>query len=335
MSACVIAHKKERSVLLFHMLQVTISSFSYVEEPSTKEILSNINFQLKKGEHLAILGESGCGKSTLLHLIYGLLNLKQGSIFYGKKQLFGPSHNLIPGHAFMKLVSQENTLMPYTSVTENIAEHLSRLDAKADANRVHELLDTVGLLPYKDQKVQTLSGGQKQRVALAKALAKQPEVLLLDEPFNGIDTFKKNRLRNNLFAYLKKHNISCVTATHDAEEALAYADLLAVLEHGNIVQWGAPKKVYEASKTPYQKSFFGEVSVIPEGVFSEKEMLFLPHELTISEEKTPLKISIKTNYFKGSHYLVKGLYNEIPVYFNHISSVETPEVYLKPVFHGT
>ena len=172
------------------MLEVTIKSFSYSE----KEILKNIYLKLEQGKHLAILGESGCGKSTLLHLIYGLLHLDQGHIYWRNRRLMGPRVNLVPGEAFIKLVSQEFNLMPFISVSENIASHLSRMDSQLDDNRVDELLNVVGLRPFKSALVKNLSGGQKQRVALAKALANKPELLLLDEPFSNIDTNRKNKL---------------------------------------------------------------------------------------------------------------------------------------------
>ena len=207
------------------MLNVTITSFQY--PTSNKEILSNVNFKLEQGKQLAILGESGCGKSTLLHLIFGLLNLDNGEIYYGKQQLFGPSHNLIPGHDFMKLVSQDLDLMPFTSVAENVGEHLSRIDTSEDTKKIDEVLSVVGLLPFKNRKVNTLSGGQKQRVALAKALANEPKVLLLDEPFSSIDAFLKNKLRRELYRYLQQHQITCIIATHDADEALAFSDRTA------------------------------------------------------------------------------------------------------------
>ena len=309
------------------MLKVNIQSFKY--PTSEKEILSQVSFQLKKGEHLAVLGESGCGKSTLLHLVYGLLNLDKGEIFYGNKQLFGPSHNLIPGHDCMKLVSQEFNLMPFTSVAENVGEHLTRVDKAADNNRIEELLTTVGLLEIKDQRVQSLSGGQKQRVVLAKALANAPEVLLLDEPFSSIDTFRKNNLRRNLFNYIRKHNISCITATHDAEEALAFSDKLLVLKEGHMLQFGAPDEVYASAASIYEKGFFGEVSVLEAGILSEEELVLLPHELEISAEKTRLKVSISNNYFKGSHYLIEATFNGSKIYFQNSLKVTQRDIFLK------
>ncbi len=310
------------------MLTVDIKSFKY--PASEKEVLSQVSFQLKKGVHLAILGESGCGKSTLLHLIYGLLNLEKGKIFSGNNQLFGPSHNLIPGHNTMKLVSQEFTLMPFTSVAENVGEHLTRRNKTEDEERIDVVLKTVGLLELKKRKVQSLSGGQKQRVALAKALANSPDVLLLDEPFSSIDNFRKNHLRRDVYNYTKKHDITCIAATHDAEEALAFSDKLLVLKNGKMLQYGEPDAVYASATSVYEKGFYGEVSIIPAGVLSEEELLLFPHQLKVSEKKTSLKARVKHSYFKGRTYLVSCEWNETTFLFEHDKKLTKDAfVYLK------
>ncbi|MDX1462684.1 MAG: ATP-binding cassette domain-containing protein [Marinirhabdus sp.] len=286
------------------MLRVTIPSFSYPASLFDRPVLQAIDFQISQGEHLAILGESGCGKSTLLHIIYGLLELEHGSVLYNGEALFGPSRNLIPGHSFMKLVSQEPTLMPYTSVAANIAEHLSRNDIELDNERVDELLNVVGMAHAKQQLVQQLSGGQKQRVALARALAKMPRVLLLDEPFTSIDAFRKNALRRNLFSYLRTNHITCIMTTHDAEEGLAFSDRLAILKEGQLLAYGATERVYKNAKSRYEKGMYGEVSTLPAGVLTENERHLLPHELKISEVETPLKTKVTASYFKGQNYLI-------------------------------
>ena len=123
------------------MLNVAIASFGYSE----KTVLENVHFKLEPAEHLVVLGESGCGKSTLLHLIYGLLHLEQGQLFWEEKELLGPRHNLIPGEPFMKLVAQEFNIMPFISVAENIATHLDRLHLEKDEERVAQLLEVVDL----------------------------------------------------------------------------------------------------------------------------------------------------------------------------------------------
>jgi len=302
------------------MLDVQILSFSYLET----EVLNNISFQLKKGDHLAILGESGCGKSTLLHIIYGLLHLEHGSISWEGKKLLGPQHNLIPGEYNFKLLAQEFNIMPYISVAENIASHLSRMDGTKDNARVDELLGVVDLVHFKNNLVKNLSGGQKQRVALAKALANKPELLLLDEPFSHIDTFRKNKLRRQLFSYLKKENISCITATHDAEEALAYSDVLLMLKDGTIEKIGPPTVVFASLDTAYQAGFFGEITKLPAFLLSKtaskNEMILLSHQLIVSEEITKLEVEIQAFYFKGSSYLVHAKWKATDVLFEHLAT---------------
>jgi len=304
------------------MLQVAIKSFSYSE----KEILKNIVFKLEKGKHLAVLGESGCGKSTLLHLIYGLLNLDQGSIYWGNRRLMGPKVNLVPGEPFIKLVSQEFNLMPFISVSENIASHLSRMDQQLDDNRVDELLTVVDLKGFKGTLVKNLSGGQKQRVALAKALANKPELLLLDEPFSNIDAKRKNKLRRDLYEYLRWNNISCITATHDSEEALSFSDEILIVKDGTTLAQGIPTAVFQNISSEYEAGFFGDVTVLPAKLVrtdasSEFEIL-LPHQLFITEGKSKLRVNVKKSYFRGKDYLIQADWNGRDVFFENSEKLE-------------
>ncbi|MBT8325091.1 MAG: ATP-binding cassette domain-containing protein, partial [Winogradskyella sp.] len=193
------------------MLQVKGLTFSYLKTA----VIQNISFTLKAGDHLSVIGESGSGKSTLLKLIYGEYDLDEGEIFWKDQQILGPKYNLVIGYDFMKYVAQEFDLMPFVTVSENIGKHLSNFYPNEKQDRIDELIEVVELQDFANTKVKLLSGGQKQRVALARALAKQPEIILLDEPFSHIDNFKKQSLRRSLFRYLKAKNISCIVATHD------------------------------------------------------------------------------------------------------------------------
>jgi len=303
------------------MLEVNINSFSYSE----KEILKNIFFKLENSSHLAILGESGCGKSTLLHLIYGLLHLEDGSIKWNGKYLNGPNDNLIPGEPFMKLVAQEFDIMPFTTVSENIASYLTGMNQEEDKERVAELLKVVDLQDFSNISVKQLSGGQKQRVALAKALAKKPELILLDEPFSNIDTFRRNQLRRELFDYLKKNNISCITATHDSEEALSFADEIMIIRNGSIEVSGTPQKIYYNLKNSYEARFFGDVNILPSTLFNPnetaKEIIVFPHELKLSEEKSKLQVCVKNSYFKGNFYLIQTKWNGQDIFFENPNEI--------------
>lgn len=312
------------------MLKVNIHSFSYSEE----EILNDVKFSLEAGNHLSILGESGCGKSTLLHLIYGLLHLQNGEITNNGKLLLGPKNSLIPGEKFMKLLAQDFNLMPFSTVAENIGSHLTRLDEEADNLRITKLIETVNLNGFENKLVKTLSGGQKQRVALAKALAQEPQVLLLDEPFSNIDGFQKNELRRNIYSYLKKNNISCITATHDSEEALAFSDTICILKEGKIQSIGSTEKIYNKASTEYELGFFGEVTKLSNRCFEESEnnneLLFLPHQLQLSDVETKLKVQVVKSYFKGSHYLIEAKVDGSSVFFNNLNSIDIGKIiYLK------
>ncbi|MGB3344738.1 MAG: ABC transporter ATP-binding protein [Aequorivita sp.] len=314
------------------MLKVEIDSFSYGD----KSVLKDIAFTLKPGEHLSILGESGCGKSTLLHLIYGLLHLEKGKISFNEIKLLGPTHTLIPGEPFMKLVAQEFNIMPFSTVGENMYSHLSGFDQEKDQERIAQLLETVELEAFKDTLVKNLSGGQKQRVALAKALAKEPEILLLDEPFSNIDIFRKNKLSRKIFGYLKSNSISCITATHDSEEALSYSDQILMLKDGKIEMYGSPENVFQNVSTPYQAGFFGEVNTLPENLFNDEKTsklkIVFPRQLKISKERTKLEVRVKNSYFKGNHYLIESFYGEQLLFFEHPKKInENTLVWLKHV----
>lgn len=307
------------------MLQVDISSFSYAD----KKILQNISFNIKPGEHLSLLGESGCGKSTLLKLIYGLLHLENGSISYNGKQLLGPTKTLIPGEEFIKLVSQELDLMPYSTVYENIRFFLKTFNQEEDSKRINELLKLIDMSEFKGTLVKKLSGGQKQRVALAKALADEPEVLLLDEAFSNIDSLRKNRLRRNIFDYLKKKQISCIIATHDSDEALSFSDTIIMMRNGEVEMQGTSEYIYNNVSNLYQASFFGEGMQLPKNILglgeSLEEVILFPYQLKISNAETLLKVSVKKSYFKGSHYLVESFWKDRIVFFQHSESLHINE----------
>lgn len=312
------------------MLQVDISSFSYAD----KKILQNISFNLEPGEHLSLLGESGCGKSTLLNLIYGLLHLDDGSISYNGKQLLGPTKTLIPGEEFIKIVSQELNLMPYSTVYDNIRFYLKTFDEEEDSKRIDELLKVIDMSSFKDTLVKKLSGGQKQRVALAKALADEPEILLLDEAFSNIDSFQKNRLRRNIFEYLKENEISCIIATHDSDEALSFSDNIIMMRNGQVEMQGPSEDIYNRVSSVYQASFFGDAMQLPKNILgleqSSKDVIVFPYQLKISNSETLLKVSIKKSYFKGSHYLVESFWKDRRVFFEHSKSLEPKEkIWLK------
>lgn len=296
------------------MLKVQNISYSYhIDKP----VLQDINFSLKRGEHLCVMGESGCGKSTLLKAIYGLLDLDKGDIFWNDIQILGPAYNLVPGVKFFKYVAQDLDLMPVTTVYDNISKYLSRIYQEETQKRTEELLEVIEMTNFSDEIVKTLSGGQQQRVAIARALALEPKLLILDEPFSQIDNFKKNNLRRLLFEYLKKKNIACIIATHDSNDALSFADKMVVIQDHQIVASGSPKSIYQNPKNKYIATLFDDVNEI---VLDNNRYLLYPHQLKIVKH-SPIKAVVVNSYFRGCYWLVEAVLNGQKVFVYHHKSI--------------
>ena len=293
------------------MLQVKNLTFQYKKQP----VLKDISFSVKAGDHFSIIGESGSGKSTLLKLLYGTYNLNEGHVFWKDNEILGPKHNLIVGPEYMKYVAQEFDLMPFITVAENIGAFLSNFYPEEKQTRINELLEVVELQHYANTKVKELSGGQKQRVAIARAIAKQPEVLLLDEPFSHIDNFKKQSLRRSLFKFLKEKQITCIVATHDKDDVLSFSDQMMVLHEAKIMAIGTPQQLYINPKNKLIASFFDEFNDI------ENHGIVYANQLKIVE-KSNLQVIVKQSYYKGYYYLIEADLNDENVFFEHPIQLE-------------
>lgn len=298
------------------MLQVKSLGFSY----DSKQILSDISFELPTGASMAIMGESGCGKSTLLKLLYGLLDADHGHIVWNGQRVTGPKFNLVPGVDQMKYLAQDFDLMPYITVAENVGKFLSNRYPQDKKKRVRELLDLVQMSEMAEVKVQFLSGGQMQRVALARVLALEPALVLLDEPFSHIDNFRKNQLRRHIFGYLQDRNISCVVATHDRADVLGFTHRTLVLQQGKSIAWDDSISLYQNPGQHYVASLFDEVSTLPAEVIglerSSQEVLVYPHQLRVVPQSL-CPVSVVQSYFRGTAYLVEARFFERIVFFEH------------------
>ncbi len=293
------------------MLQVKNIVFSY----GKTKVLNDLSFQVEAGKCLAVIGESGSGKSTLLKVLRGEYDLSGGRVLWKDEDILGPKFNLVIGYDFIKYVAQEFELEPYISVEENIGQFLSNFYPEEKQERVTELLGVVELSEFAKTKVKLLSGGQKQRVALARAIAKQPEIILLDEPFSHIDNFKKQSLRRNLFSYMKDKNIACIVATHDKEDVLGYADKMMVLDENKIVALDSPKQLYEEPKLPLVASFFGEFNIIDDEIVYANRLKVV--------DISDLKVIVRRSYFKGDCYLIEGTVGTNAIFFENASKIKT------------
>lgn len=312
------------------MLEIKDISFTYIDKP----VIENVSFTIAKGQNTAIIGESGCGKSTLLKLIYGLYDLDSGAITYNENPILGPKYNLVPGEDYIKYLAQDFDLMPYITVEENVGKFLSNMYPEEKKARVQELLEMVEMTAFAKVKAKFLSGGQQQRVALARVLALEPEIILLDEPFSQIDSFRKNSLRRNLFRYLKDKGVTCIIATHDSTDALSFSDETIVVQNGKVVAKGDSKSLYENPTNKYIASLFGEVNELKLSQLIDLEddedanLLLYPHQLKVVDNAI-MKAVVKQCYFKGSHYLVKAAFERRAIFFEHDSELElNQEVFL-------
>lgn len=306
------------------MLKINLNNFSY----STSSTLENISFTVEVGKQLSIIGESGCGKSSLLKIIYGLLDCDNGTFFWKDTQILGPKFHLVPGMLFMKYLAQDFDLMPFITVGENVGKFLSNFYPEEKQNRIDELLELVEMSEFKNVKAKFLSGGQMQRVALARVLAQEPEVLLLDEPFSHIDNFRKNDLRRKIFTYLKDKQITTLVASHDINDVLSFSDEVIVLKDKTILEKASPKELYYNPKHKYTAALFGDVNEVE---LNGKVQLIYPHQLKVVD-KSEICVEVQVSYFKGNHYLIESKLENQTVFFESEKDIaKTSIVYLKKI----
>lgn len=225
-----------------------------------RRALDGVSFGLREGEIGCLLGPSGCGKTTLLRSIAGLEHIDSGTITVGGAVVSDAGTFVAPERRGVGMVFQDWALFPHLSVARNVGYGVP--DRAARAQRVHEALERVGLEELGDRMPGTLSGGQKQRVAVARALAPEPSVLLLDEPFSNLDTALRVELRAEVHRLLRELEITAIFVTHDQEEAFAIGDEVAVMLDGDLIQQAAPAELYANPATPWVASFVGDANLV-------------------------------------------------------------------------
>jgi iron(III) transport system ATP-binding protein len=225
--------------------------------------VDDLSLSLAPGEVVCLLGPSGCGKTTALRLAAGLEDLQHGRIALAGQTVAEPHRAVPPEARSVGLVFQDYALFPHLSVADNVAFGLARLGPSERGAAVDRALGQVGLAGYGGSYPHELSGGQQQRVALARALAPQPRVMLLDEPFSGLDQRLRNEVRDETLHVLKAAGTATLMVTHDPEEAMFMADRIALMHRGRLIQLGAPARLYYHPVSAFAAEFFGDINRIP------------------------------------------------------------------------
>ena len=223
--------------------------------------VDGLDLSIPEGQILALLGPSGCGKTTALRLIAGFEEPDDGVISIGGHTVNGAGGNTPPERRHVGMVFQEGALFPHLTVEQNIAYGLPKGEKRDD--RVDEVLKLIGLTAQRARMPHELSGGQQQRVALGRALAPQPEILLLDEPFSNLDPKLREQVRRDVLGILKASHATAIFVTHDQEEALFVGDVVAVMNEGRIEQTGSPEAIFHHPITKFVAQFIGMVDFLP------------------------------------------------------------------------
>ena len=269
-----------------------------------KPIINNVSFELSEGEFIGVVGESGVGKTTLLKIISGLVNLSDGEVLLNEEKVEGPSRKLIPGHEEIKLVNQDFDLDIYHTVRENIREKILFLSKEEREEKIEELLKLMEIKHLEEQKAINISGGEQQRLAFARALASEPKVLLLDEPFSHLDFRLKNKIQNYLLSLKFQKGLSVIIVSHNGEEILSVSDKVIHFENGSVKRIDTPVNFYNNPESLNEALLFGAVNELN---ISDETILFRPNAYSIlssnKDNKREVNLSFIGAQFGGAFYL--------------------------------
>ena len=267
-------------------------------------IFQGINLHIEAGDIIGIIGRSGIGKTTLLEVVSGLLDSTEGVVLFKGAPIIGPSQKLIPGYEDIQIVNQDFKLEPYHTVEENIKEKVLHLHKDQQIELTEELLDLVELTPLSTRKAKMLSGGEQQRLSIARALACEPEILLLDEPFVHLDQRLRFKILNYILELNEKRCMTVVIVSHDGSELMGFTRQMLHLDASGVVRKASTKKMYYSPETIEQAELMGPINYC-----ASDNALFRPNEYEIvGDNEKGIKVLYRHsidngvviyNYFNG------------------------------------
>ncbi|MCP4789777.1 MAG: ABC transporter ATP-binding protein [Gammaproteobacteria bacterium] len=304
------------------LLEITDLAIDY----GTTHALAGLDLSLQQGQLLCLLGPSGCGKSTLLRAIAGFQDVAAGRIVLANQLMSRAGFNMAPEQRHIGMVFQDNALFPHLTVRANIAFGLHQWPTQEAKQRVESLLSMVGLTGFGERYPYELSGGQQQRVALARAVAPKCSLLLLDEPFSGLDAALREELVPEIAALLKREGITSILVSHDQKEAFAFADQIAVMNHGKIEQLTSAYEIYHKPASRFVADFVGEGDFIVGQVLDNQQVscvlgnitngtlayeagskvdVFVRPDDVLHDDSSSTKGRIISKRFRGTHFLYR------------------------------
>jgi len=276
------------------------------------EILKNISFEVQAGEIVTLLGPSGCGKSTILRSIAGLEREHQGEIGINDLCVSSRSTYVNIDERKSGYIFQDYALFPHLNVEENIGFALYKLPKREKESRVLELLEQFDIMQHRRKQIHELSGGQQQRVAIARVIAYNPSVLLLDEPFSNLDTRLRQKTKVWLKKVIKELRLSAILVTHDQKEALSISDKIGIIHNKQIVQFGTPQEIFNQPVNLYVAEFLGDINKLPNELAQKLDIIINQEKMPIirindthlSENKNDIPLSILDISYCGDYYEV-------------------------------
>ena len=285
-------------------------------------IIKDLTFSVKKGELISFLGESGSGKTTFLKCLAGLESINGGSISLNSTFLNNDNTFVKPQKRKIGFVFQDYPLFPHLNILDNITFNLER----KYKSKLDYILKLTGLQFLVERFPHEISGGEQQRACIARALIREPELLLLDEPFSNLDSTIKESMKEEIFKIVKETNTTTILVTHDINDALNISDRILIFKAGILQQYDDPVKMYCEPANCYCAEVLGDMNKL----FHKNETYYIrPEKVNISDKRSKYRVKVEKCFFQGKEYKVKGrINNEIWHFFSKSPIKEDSNVYV-------